>query len=212
MIIPYYKYMNKIVNHLKAIEQKLRLMNKIIWKSEVEKLLSTFAPMYKVGDLIRSHFLTSIKKWVNYLNNCNNDTASPFQIISSYCKNTEYMIGGMFLYNRYGFTTQISNEYLIYSDTTHGEKKIENVRIQCIKQRSSFFYGKKSEIIKWVKIYSMSPERAFLQFIKESGNAMEFIQGLPSDVDKVKLLAISNKYADKKTIQCIHHFLAHHDR
>jgi len=187
-------------NKLAILREKLRIYNKkYIKKSFLDKLLDKFAPNYKVKDLTKYWLISVLKRWKYYINNLSQKLENPYKIIDLYFDGDKYMFWWLWVYNMYWFSTQVVDKLTVYNTIFSWEKKIWNYKFIFKKERPNFFYWiitKKSWNIKY-KV--MSPERAFIQMLKEW---KEFNQ-IPYWVDKNKLLKLAKKNASKTILSKI---------
>jgi hypothetical protein len=159
----------------------------------LDKLLTKYAPKYKIKDLSSLKLISTIKRWKYYINNLNIDLENPFEIAKLYFEWEIYMFWGLWIYNMYWFSTQIAEWYTVYNMTVSWDRIIWNTKFIFKKQRNVFFYW---NIINknWKNRYNtMSIERAFIQILKEWKNFTE----LPYWIDKKKLLKMSKKNTSK---------------
>jgi hypothetical protein len=181
-------------NKLAILREKLKIYNeKYLDKDFLDKLLEKFAPNYKIRDLVRYGLIKVIKRWKYYLNNLSDELENPYKIIDLYFEWKTYMFWWLWVYNMYDFSTQIIDRFTVYNTTFSWEKKICNYRYIFKKERPSFFYGM-TTVKSWNYTYKvMSPERAFIQMLKE----WKKFNNLPLKVKKTKLLNLAKKYAPK---------------
>ncbi len=186
-------------NKIKIIREKLSFCDKILYKAFLQKLLDKFAPNYKIKDLTTLKLISSIKRWKYYLNNLNRELENPYKIAKAYFEWKKYMFWGIWVYNKYSFSTQIPEWYTVYNTQISTEKIIWKTKFIFIKQRENFFYG---NIVNkdWDEKYNiMSRERAFIQMLKEK---KEF-ENLPKWIDKQKLLKLAKNNTSKNIISKI---------
>gem|GEM_PF-5564756 len=65
---------------------------------------------------------------------------SDLLILAHYCKDEDYALGGLWLYNRYHFTTQIPEWMTVYSTKRSGKRIIAGAKVIFRKARQSFFW------------------------------------------------------------------------
>jgi len=172
----------------------LDFYSKFFIKEELlNKILDKFAPNYTITQLCNLWLITPIKRWKIYINNKTRDYINPFVIWALYMWDELYMFWWMMMYNRYGISEQIAVWYTIYNTKISWEKIIWNAKFIFVRQRESFFYWAKTEKFDWISYKVMSPERAFIQAIKENKK----FDTLPYRIDKKKLEKLSSKYASK---------------
>lgn len=184
----------EIVNKIAKIRDKLDIYSKPYISLEVlQKLLDKFAPNYTINQLCSLWLLTPIKKGKWYLNNKSKEIVNTFVVWDLYFWDELYVFWWMAVYNRYGISEQIAEWYTIYNTKISWKKIIWNSKFIFVKQRESFFYGIKIEKV-WEKSYKiMTPERAFIQALKEDKK----FDKLPYKVDLKKLEKLAKKYASK---------------
>jgi hypothetical protein len=104
-----------------------------------------------------------------------------------------YMFGGLAVYNSYSLSTQVPEWYTILNTSISGERRIGPVKLIFTRQRESFFYGR--EMRKQDEyIYSiMSPERAFIEVLKEKKR----FNTLPYGINRETLQLLARENASK---------------
>ncbi len=108
------------------------------------------------------------------------------------------MIGGIGLYNEYGFTTQQAQKTVVYTTKTSGEKTIAGQRFICITQAKSFFYGRERKQTQWVDYYRMDIERALIQLILDNNGVLEFYRDIQQLIQSKKIdIPLVIQYAEK---------------
>lgn len=117
------------------------------------------------------------------------------------------MIGGIYAYNQYGFTTQVPEWIEVYSDTYHGKKLFHNVKIIFRRARPSFFFDKLEKKSMGIRYYIMSPERALLELIKKTNGKMEFIDNLPKNINFKRLKKIAYEHSSKRVQNLINNLI-----
>ena len=182
----------EIVNKIAKIRDKLDIYSKPYISLEVlQKLLDKFAPNYTINQLCSLWLLTPIKKGKWYLNNKSKEIVNTFVVWDLYFWDELYVFWWMSVYNRYSISEQIAEWYTIYNTKISWKKIIWNSKFIFVKQRESFFYGIKIEKV-WENSYKiMTPERAFIQALKEDKK----FDKLPYKVDFKKLEKLAKKYA-----------------
>lgn len=184
----------EIINKIAKIRDKLDIYSKLYISLEIlQKLLDKFAPNYTINQLCSLWLLTPIKKGKWYLNNKSKEIVNPFVVWDLYFWDEIYMFWWMMVYNKYWISEQIAEWYTIYNTKISWKKIIWNSKFIFVKQRESFFYWIKTEKI-WEYSYKiMTPERAFIQALKEDKK----FDKLPYKVDLKKLEKLAKKYASK---------------
>lgn len=187
-------------NQISIIREKLRLYDeKFIEKEILDKLLSKFAPSYKVKDLTSLWIISPLKRWKTYINNLSNKIEDPFVVANLYFGWKDYTFWWLWVYSMYWFSTQVVEWYTIYNKFISWDRIIWKTKFIFIKQKPSFFYwiiNKKS----WDNSYLIfSQERAFIQLLKEWKKFSE----LPKNIDKEKLLKMAKKNAPKTIVSKI---------
>ena len=193
IIVTYYEQfiMN---NQIKKIREKLDLYaKKYIDREMLEKILTKFGPSYSVQDISRKWLITPLKRGKYYMNNLSREYKDPFKTADMYFEWDIYAFGWLGVYAMYGYSTQVIERYTVYNTKISGERIIGNVKFIFSKQRESFFYGivSKKNNIGTYKV--MSPERAFIQMLKE----WKTFKNIPENIDASKLLTLAKKYATK---------------
>lgn len=185
------------MNNLEKIREKLRIYNKkIIDRVLLEKILIKFAPNYSVRQISNLGIISPLKRGKYYFNNLGNDFINPYIIWALYMEDNLYVYGGLWIYNHYSFTTQIAEWYTIYNTKISGKKIIWNTKIIFKRQRESFFYGVDIKKFDKINYNIMSPERAFIERMKE----WDYFSEIPNNVNTKKLIRLAEKNATK-TIQ-----------
>ena len=194
-------YMNTISNNQrKTLQEKLILYNKpFIDRDFLQKILDKFAPNYEVKTLTSRGLLAPIIKGKLYRNKLYREYISEFAILWKYMENKSYMIGWLFLYNQYGFSTQLANWTTVYNTDYIGKKEIAWARFIFRKVRESFFWGKVKKQSQGVIYFRMTPERALIQMLIDSKWIVEFrddiyYQITSWKIDKQKVLNLTAKY------------------
>lgn len=162
-------------NQYQLIKEKLQEYNKpFIDKFLVEKLLDKFAPRYQIKMLTWRWLLWVIIKWKLYLNLCYRWYVSDYAILGKYMEWKLYMIWWQFIYNQYGFTTQLSDRITVYNTDYRWYKKIWKSYFVFKRARPSFFRWKEKKQSQNIKYYRMTKERALVQLIIEKKWKLEF--------------------------------------
>lgn len=187
-------------NQISIIRDKLRIYDeKFIEKEKIDKLLSKFAPSYKIKDITSLWLISPLKRWKIYINNLSNKIEDPFVVADLYFQWKDYAFGWLWVYNMYWFSTQVVEWYTVYNKLISWDRIIWKTKFIFKKQKPNFFYwiiNKKS----WDNSYLVfSQERAYIQLLKEWKNFSE----LPKNIDKEKLLQMTQKYAPKTIISKI---------
>ena len=105
-------------------------------------------------------------------------------------------------------STQMPEWYTIYNTLRSWKKIIAGNYKYIFKEVSpSFFYGIKKEKRNGYTIHIMTPERLLIQMIKE-GSSLEFVQELPSRVNKKRLFAMGEKHVSKRVLSRLHDLYA----
>lgn len=112
--------------------------------------------------------------------------------------NETYAFGGMSVYNRYSLSEQIAEVFTIYNTKISGEKDIAGVRYVFIRQRESFFYGIDTGKADQYEYRIMSPERAFIQMLREG----KVFPAVPKGIDTKTLIRLAEGNASQ-TLQSI---------
>jgi len=181
-------------NQISIIREKLRLIDeKFIDKTILNKLLTKFALSYTIKDLCSLWIISPLKRWKIYINNLSNKLEDPFVIADLYFGWKDYCFGWLWVYNMYSFSTQVIEWYTVYNLEVSWDRIIWWTKFIFKKQKPSFFYW----IIKaksWLNKYLVfSPERAFIQLLKEWKNFNE----IPYNINVETLLKMAKKYAPK---------------
>jgi len=183
-----------MVNQIEIIREKLRLYwKKYIEKDFLDKILKRFYLTYSITDISRKKIITPLKRWKIYINNLANDLENPFKNIDLYFEWKNYMFWWLWVYNMYWFSTQVVNYWTVYNMSFSWKRKIWNIKFIFVKQRESFFYWSVKKKNLDCKYIIMSPERAFIQLLKEKKNFSE----LPKNLNKDKILKLAEKKSSK---------------
>ncbi len=181
-------------NIIALVREKLDLYRKpYIDTGYLQKILDKFAPNYTIKQLCNLDIIRPIKRGKWYLNRKSRDFINPFVVGALYMGDEMYVFGGMSVYNRYSLSEQIAEVYTIYNTKTSWEKEIAGIRYNFIRQRESFFYGIEKEKIEDYEYHIMSPERAYIQMIRE-GKSFSFI---PKNIQKEEVIRLAEQNASK---------------
>jgi hypothetical protein len=173
------------INQIKLVETKIRLYNKPFIEADfLQKVLDKFAPNYKPYQLSAKWLISIIKNGSLYKNNLYSGYVSRYEIIALYMRWTDYMIGGLFAYNQYGFSTQLPNRRTVYNTTYSGRREIAGANIIFRRVRPSFFRGKQKKTSQGIPYYIMSRERALIQLLLETKGNLEFRDDVIYQIDK----------------------------
>lgn len=178
------------------IKQKFNLLNKaILTKEFLDDFLQKLPEQYTIYDLTRKGVLAVIKREESYLNIYYEKWPTPWIIGAAYCGKTNYMFWWLAVYNLYGFTTQIANQYTIYSTLFYGEKKIYTTDFSFKKVKNEVIYGFEPKYDRWIYYSIMSIERAFIEYCKENMNKVDELKEIYKKfIDKQKLETLIKKY------------------
>ena len=176
------------------IREKLRLYRKWYISIEtLEKILSKFAPNYTVSQLCDKRLITPIKRGKWYINNESTEYIDPYIVWSLYMGDAPYMFGGLAVYNSYSLSTQVPEWYTILNTSISWERRIGSVKLIFTRQRESFFYGGEMRKQGEYSYTIMSPERAFIEMLKEKKK----FSTLPYGIDREKLISLARENASK---------------
>lgn len=120
-----------------------------------------------IADVSTAGYVDPIKQGVSYRNNLSSKQPSNFIIGAQYVDFTDYMIGGMWIYNMYGFTTQLAEQTDILNIEYSRKCIIWRERYVFRKIKKEFLYGIVRRKIQWYYVSLMSPERAFIEYVRE---------------------------------------------
>ena len=189
-----------------SLKEKINSLNKEILKKDfLDKLVRRFWYTYKMDDLSNLGYISVIKNGKRYYNNQIRTIKNPYIIWAAYMDFKDYMFWWPNLFNRYGFTTQVSNIFTIYNIQHSKEIEILWIKYDFKKVKKEFLYGKDTKMINYHNIFFMSKERCFLEFVRiyssyddtffvdsykllEKGNLAKIMKKYPikSVLDKVK--------------------------
>lgn len=182
------------MNTIERVREKLRLYDEgIVEKEMLEKILSKFAPNYTISQISNLWLITPLKRGKYYFNNLGRKSVNPYIVWALYMQGKTYCYGWLWVYNLYGFTTQLADWKTIYNTQISGKKIIWKYRIIFKRQRESFFYGIETKSQNGIKYHIMSPERAFIERLKE----WVLFTELPKNVDSKKLLSLTKNNASQ---------------
>lgn len=167
----------------------------------LDTMIMSFAPRYTIGHLVDQKIIATIKRWSLYLNMQYQKPVSDLLILAHYCKDEDYALGGLWLYNRYHFTTQIPEWMTVYSTKRSGKRIIAGAKVIFRKARQSFFWWVDEQQIEDVPYKLFSPERALIQLIKEKKGKSEYYDDIVRQfgtlVDLEKLTALLAEHGSK---------------
>ena len=182
-------------NQIKIIRDKLTAYSKVfIDKELLNKLLTKFAPSYKISDLTLKWLIIPVKRGKSYINTFSKNAQDHFQVGDLYFEWKDYMFGGLGLYNQYWFSAQVVEWHTVYNTTVSWKRIIWKNKFIFKKQIKSFFYWAYTLKYWNASCIIMSPERAFIQFVKDWMEVLD----IPNRVNKEKLLIMSKKNASKR--------------
>jgi hypothetical protein len=187
---------------LAVLRKKLQLLRRPIVEKEILlKLIESFAPSYTVDVLVSRKLIKTIRRWSLYLNMQYQKHISDLLVIAHYCKNEEYALGWLWLYNRYHFTTQIPERMTVYSTKRSGKRIIAGTKVIFRRARQSFLWWIDEQKIEWMPYNLFSPERALIQLIKEKKWESEYqddiVRQFGTLVDLEKLSALLEQHGSK---------------
>ena len=187
------------------IKDKLSSLNKEILKKDfLENLLKRFWYSYQMDDLSNLGYISVIKNGKWYYNNQVKTIKNPYIIWAAYMDFKDYMFWWPDFFNRYGFTTQVSNIFTIYNLHYSREIEILWIKYDFKKVKKEFLYGKKTKMINYRNLYFMDRERCFLEFVRtySSYNDTFFIDSY-SLLDKDNLVQMMKRYPIKSVLDKI---------
>lgn len=182
---------------MSVLKRKITLLNKQIFsKSDLDSFLKKIPENYNIYDLTRGGKIVKvIKKEKYYLNAFYPKIVNPFILGATYCDYKNYMFGGLALYNKYWFSTQIANKYTLYTTEYYWTKKIVNNFYTFKKVNKEIIYGYKEKMIDGIYVRMMSPERAFIEFCRENKTRITTLKDIyQQKIDKQEFLRLLNKY------------------
>jgi len=182
-----------------TIKDKLQLLDKnILKKWFLEKILKVQWVKYWIKWLMDLWYISSIKKWEIYLNNKSSKLKNPYVIWASYIWSNDYLFWWPDMFNKYWFTTQISNVFTIYNLEYSKEIEIVWIRFQFKKVKKEFLFWKQTKMIDWLNINFMSKERCFLEYIR---TYIKYDNNFFNDIFKVLDLKNLDKYLKRYPLQ-----------
>jgi hypothetical protein len=182
-------------NQIKIIREKLFAYWKIsINKNFLEKILSKFAPSYKIKNLTSEWIIIPIKRGKSYINTYSKKIQNPFEIGDIYFEWWKYMFWWLWVYNKYWFTTQVVEWHTIYNTKISWKKIIWKNKFIFKKQVENFFYWSIKIKKRDYEYKIMSKERAFIQMIKEWAEVFK----IPENINIKKILKMSEKHTSKR--------------
>ncbi len=187
------------------IKDKLSSLNKEILKKDfLENLVKRFWYSYQMDDLSNLGYISVIKNGKWYYNNQVKTIKNPYIIWAAYMDFKDYMFWWPDFFNRYGFTTQVSNIFTIYNLHYSREIEILWIKYDFKKVKKEFLYGKKTKMINYRNLYFMDRERCFLEFVRtySSYNDTFFIDSY-SLLDKDNLVQMMKRYPIKSVLDKI---------
>ena len=187
------------------IKDKLSSLNKeILEKDFLENLVKRFWYSYQMDDLSNLGYISVIKNGKWYYNNQVKTIKNPYIIWAAYMDFKDYMFWWPDFFNRYGFTTQVSNIFTIYNLHYSREIEILWIKYDFKKVKKEFLYGKKTKMINYRNLYFMDRERCFLEFVRtySSYNDTFFIDSY-SLLDKDNLVQMMKRYPIKSVLDKI---------
>ncbi len=181
-------------NIIALVREKLDLYRKpYIDAVYLQKILNKFAPNYTIKQLCNLDIVRPIKRGKWYLNRKSREFINPFVVGGLYMGDELYVFGGMSVYNRYSLSEQIAEIYTIYNTKISDRKEIAGISYDFIRQRESFFYGIQREKADEYEYAIMSPERAYIQMIREG----KTFPHVPKNIQKEALIQLSEKNTSK---------------
>ena len=187
-------------NTISIIRDKLDIYSKPYIQFEyIQKILEKFGMNYNITQLCNKEILIPIKRGDWYINNKSKDYINPYIVWSLYMWNEIYTFWGLSAYNLYGLSTQVAEWYTIYNTKISWKKIIWNSKFLFIRQRESFFYGIKNVKSEGYMYSIMTPERAFIQLLKEKKN----FNIIPYWINSSKLTKLADKYCSKNIINSV---------
>ena len=176
------------------LREKLKLYRKAyVSIKTIEKILTKFAPNYSVSQLCDKWLITPIKRGKWYINNESTEYVDPYIVGSLYMGDSTYMFGGLAVYNSYSLSTQVPEWYTILNVQISWERRIGRVKLIFRRQRGSFFYGGEQREKDGYSYIIMSPERAFIEVLKEKKR----FNTIPYGINREKLQLLARENASK---------------
>ncbi|PJA48476.1 MAG: hypothetical protein CO170_02585 [candidate division SR1 bacterium CG_4_9_14_3_um_filter_40_9] len=187
---------------MSKIKEKLSSLNReILEKDFLEKLVKRFGYTHKMDDLSNLGYISVIKNGKRYYNNQIKTIKNPYIIGATYMDFKDYMFGGPSLFNKYGFTTQVSNIFTVYNLQYSKEIEILGIKYDFKKVKKKFLYGKDTKMINYHTLYFMNIERCFLEFVRTYAtyNDKFFIDSYKL-LNKENLVKMMKKYPIKSVL------------
>lgn len=184
------------------LKEKISSSNKEILKKDfLEKLVKRFWYTYEMDDLSNLGYISVIKNGKRYYNNQIKTIKNPYIIWAAYMDFKDYMFWWPNFFNRYGFTTQVSNIFTVYN--LHYSKEIEIlwIKYDFKKVKKEFLYGKDTKMINYHNLYFMNKERCFLEFVRTYATYDDtFFVDSYKLLNKENLVKIMKKYPIKSVL------------
>lgn len=150
------------------IKEKIANFDEVILKKNfLLKLIKLSWRKYQIDDLVTLWYISVIKKWETYYNNLIKSFKNPYIIGWAYMDFEDFMFWWLDRYNKEWFTTQVSNIFTIYNLKYSRELEILWIIFKFKKIKKEFLYSKKVTNINDKKIYFMTKERLFLEYIRD---------------------------------------------
>jgi len=187
------------------LKDKLNSYNKEILKKDfLEKLVKRFWYSYEMDDLSKLGYISVIKNGKRYYNNQIRTIKNPYIIWAAYMDFKDCMFWWSNLFNKYWFTTQVSNIFTVYNIHYSKEIEILGIKYDFKKVKKEFLYGKESKMINYYKLNFMSKERCFLEFVRIyiSYDDNFFVDSYKL-LDKNNLIKMMKKYPIKSVLDKI---------
>lgn len=190
-------------NKINILREKLISYNKPFIDGDfLRKLLIKHSPSYAPYNLSAKWLITVIKNGKIYRNMMYKRYVSSYAILGMYMENKEYMIWWAYVYNQYGYTTQIAQWITVYNTIISWKKEIAGAKFIFRRVRPSFFWGKQKKQSQHVSYALMSAERALLQLLIETKGKPEFTDDIMHTIVQEKLsisqlLELSQKHCNK---------------
>lgn len=191
---------------MQDLRRKIQLLNKQIFsKQDLDRFLQKTPKKYSIYNLTRKWWILKvIKRESYYLNTIYPKIANPFVIWATYCDYKSYMFGGMTIYNKYWFTTQIANKYTIYSDKYYWTKKIIDTFYDFKKVKKELIYGYKEKMIDGIFVRIMTPERAFIEYCRENKTRIATLKDIyKNKINKLELERLLKRYPYQNIVKFI---------
>ena len=195
------------------LKKKLQYYNKpFITKDFLQQLFDKFAPWYTPAEASKRWIISPIKSWQIYRNMLYTWNITRQSILWKYMKWKKYMIGWIYIYNRYWLSTQLANKITVYNTIHSWPKEIAGARFIFHKVRKSFFRWKKRRQSQDVYYYIMTPERALIELLNETNGNPEFVDDIcyqikTGKVDTEKIKKLCNKHCSKRLQHLVYNFL-----